>query len=230
MLIRMLANGLALGAVLSPLGAFAQSTPRTFQPEAMKFSEVVNGTATVVDYRGRRAVKLIPAPDAVGSDKGVFAIVTGTELTDGTIDVDVAGAPRADAAPDSRGFIGVSFHVEDHAKQSEVLYIRPTNGRSDDQLRRNHSVQYVSNPDYPWERLRKENPGVYESYADMEAGVWTHMRIVIAGKTARLFVNNASQPCLVVNDLKRGAVGGAIAFWAHASTDGYFGALKVRAN
>ena len=110
-----------------------------------------------------------------------------------------------------------------------MFYLRPTNGRADDQLRRNHAVQYVSEPEYPWHRLRQESPGVYESYADLEAGAWTTMRIEVAGRTARLYVNGASQPCLIVNDLKRGDVSGRIALWADVQTDAYFGPISVTA-
>jgi hypothetical protein len=61
----------------------------------------------------------------------------------------------------------------EHGARTESIYLRPTNGRADDQLRRNHSVQYDSVPDFPWFRLRKESPGVYESYTDLEAGEWS---------------------------------------------------------
>jgi len=81
--------------------------------------------------------------------------------------------------PDSRGFIGVSFRTGAHGTWSDVFYLRPTNGRADDQLRRNHAVQYVSDPEFSWSRLRQESPGVYESYVDLEPGAWTSMRIEV---------------------------------------------------
>ena len=88
-------------------------------------------------------------------------------------------------------------------------------------------MQYVSEPEFPWYRLRKEAPGVYESYADMEAGGWTRMKIVVAGTTARLYLNGAAQPALVVTDLKHGERPGQIALWAHVETDAYFGPVTV---
>lgn len=88
-------------------------------------------------------------------------------------------------------------------------------------------MQYVSAPDFPWNRLRQESPGVYESYADLEPAVWTAMRIVVSGTTARLYVNGAVQPCVIVNDLKHGDAAGRIALWAHVETDAYFGALTI---
>ncbi len=105
--------------------------------------------------------------------------------------------------------------------------MRPTNGRAADQLRRNHSVQYVSEPEFTWHRLRDEAPGKYESYADLDAGAWTKMKIVVSGTTARLYVNGAEQPCLVVNDLKHGGGAGRIALWAHVETDAHFGTITV---
>jgi hypothetical protein len=192
-----------------------------------EFVEVVNGRAETVTHRGARAVKLVPAPESAGRDEGVLALLAGPEFHDGTIQVDVAGAPRSDAPADSRGFIGVSFRTSEHGESSEVIYLRPTNGRADDQLRRNRSVQYASHPDFPWHRLRDEHPGVYESYVDLEPGAWTTMKIEVAGTTARLYVNGASQPCLVVQDLKRGDGAGRIALWAHVETDAYFGPVTV---
>ncbi len=61
----------------------------------------------------------------------------------------------------------------------------------------------------------------------MEAGAWTAMKIVVEGKTARLYVQGAAQPSLVVNDLKHGDGAGGIALWAHVQTDAYFTSLNV---
>ena len=101
----------------------------------------------------------------------------------------------------------------------DCFYLRPTNGRADDQLRRNHSAQYVSEPEYGWERLRTQSPGVYESYVDLETGAWTHVKIEVSGVRARLFVNGAAQPALIVNDLKRGVTSGAIGLWIGPGTE-----------
>jgi hypothetical protein len=188
--------------------------------------EVVNGKAEVTAYRGRQVLK-ITAPDHQPPDEIVMAIVTASDFKNGTIEVDVAGSPRPGAPDDSRGFIGIAFRLRDHGARFENIYLRPTNGRADDQLRRNHSVQYESIPDFPWFRLRKENPGAYESYVDLEAGAWTKMKIVVSGTTARLYVNGAEQPCLIVNDLKLGESHGQIALWAHWTTDAYFSNLTV---
>src|SRR5262249_56142566 len=105
--------------------------------------------------------------------ESMVAIDNGTDFKDGTVEVEVAGLPITAMDSTARGFVGVVFRVQEHGARAENIYLRPTNGRADDQLRRNHSVQYEAIPEFPWHRLRKESPGVYESYADLDAGAWT---------------------------------------------------------
>jgi len=187
--------------------------------------ELKNARAEAVRYRGSPAIKLTISGAPEDSDG--FAIIKGTHFHNGTIDVDVAGAPEKAAGAGARGFIGINFRRQAGGSHWENIYIRPTNGRAEDQLRRNHSTQYTSHPDWPWERLRKETPGVYESYADMAAGEWTHLRIVVHGVDASLYVGGAEQPCLLVHDLKLGDVEGSIALWIGPGTEGYFRNLKI---
>jgi hypothetical protein len=189
--------------------------------------EIVNGKAGMATYRGQKAVHLMPLAGHELTDGSVFAILKGTDFKDGAIEVDLAGAPRPGADPSMKGFIGIAFRVQSHAEVSEMFYLRPSNGRAPEQLTRNHSAQYVSDPDFTWQRLRTETPGKYESYVDLKPGVWTKIRIEVAGTKARLYVNGASQPCLVVNDLKRGDSRGQIALWSHETTEAYFANLKI---
>jgi hypothetical protein len=186
-----------------------------------------------VKYRGRDAVHLLDDQSAAHPDSVAhghdLAIMTGSDFADGVLEVDVVGTPRAGAKSDARGYIGLAFHVQPDMKRFEVIYIRPTNARSDDQLRRNHVTQYVSIPDYPFDRSRADHPGVYESYVDVEPGAWTRLRVVIRGASASLYVNNAAQPCLLINDLRLAGRHGAVALWVGDYTDGYFSNLLVRA-
>jgi hypothetical protein len=156
-------------------------------------------------------------------------LAKGVAFHNGTIELDVAGLPGSRASDTARGFVGVSFRIADNGRM-ETFYIRPTNGRSTDQLRRNHSVQYVSSPDWPWERLRKETPGVYESYADLEPGEWTHLKLVVKGTELSAYVGTATQPTLLVHDLKLGDVTGGVALWIGPGTDAYFKDLRVTAD
>jgi hypothetical protein len=218
----------AIAAVLLLVSGLAEgAAAATFRLDSVDGLEVIGGKAEVTTYGGRRAVRLAPVADHEGSDS-MLAILTPTDFKEGVIEAEVAGFPRAGAPSDSRGFIGIAFRVQPHGSRYECFYLRPTNGRADDQLRRNHSTQYTSEPDYPWYRLRKENPGVYESYVDLESGAWTRIKIVVAGSQARLYVNGADQPALVVNDLKLGETRGQVALWAHATTDAHFSNLTIK--
>jgi hypothetical protein len=175
-------------------------------------------------HRGRRAVRVVEPQTNAG---GGIAVIPDVDFHNGTIEAQLAGLPAQGAVEGSRGFIGIAFRVQRDPARHEAFYLRPTNGRADDQLRRNHSTQYVSSPDFPWDRLRKETPGVYESYVDLEPGAWTSIRIVVAGVKAQLYVHGAAQPTLLVNDLKLGDVSGGIALWIGQGTDAYFADLKV---
>lgn len=178
------------------------------------------------DYRGRPALKIVDSTGSESASPLIMLPVTG--FGNGTIEADVVGFPTAGAPADMRGFVGIAFRVQADPARHEVLFIRPTNARADDQLRRNHATQYMGMPDYPWFRLRKENPGVYESYADMVAGEWTRLRIEVEGAKARLFVNGATQPALIVNDLKLGSdTKGGVALWVGNWTEAYFTDVKV---
>jgi hypothetical protein len=174
-------------------------------------------------YQGKSAVRLDALPDASNGES--YAIVKGSRFRNGTIEVELAGKPAANAGPGARGFIGIAFRVQ--GNRYEYIYLRPTNGRADDQVRRNHSTQYGARPEFDFDRLRKESPEKYESYVDLEPGVWTTYRIVVDGTTARLFVHGTAQPCLVVNDMKLGDSEGAVALWVGPGTEGYFANLKI---
>ena len=207
------------------MAAFADA--RVFKLDRVSDLALVGARAEVVVYQGQRAVHLQSRMGQEADDDSMLAVVSGSDFKDGTIELDVAGAPIP-AVPNARGFIGVAFRVQAHPDSFECFYIRPTNARCDDQARRNHSVQYTCGPSYSWRRLRTESPETYETYADMEPGVWTHLKVEVAGTQARFYVNRATQPALIVNDLKLGDTHGAIALWSHTFTDGYFANLRVK--
>lgn len=208
---------LALAATL--LTAFAQAGP------AIADLEAVGVRIEAASHQGRAAIRLT---ESNANREGGLALVKGLTFRDGTIEVDVAGRRGPHAVPDDRGFIGIAFRVREGGGRYEYLYLRPDNGRASDQVRRNHSTQYAAHPDFGFDRLRKESPERYESYVDLESGAWTRMRIEVDGLTARLYVHDAPQPALVVNDLKLGAEGGGVALWIGPGTEGFFSNLRVR--
>lgn len=177
-------------------------------------------------HKGKDALALKIKGEPEG-DKTV-AILKNINFHNGTIEATVSGQPLANAGETARGFVGIAFRAASDASKMEVFYLRPTNGRANDQLRRNHSSQYISIPGYPWEKLRKETPGEYEAYVDLVPAEWTGIKIVVKDETARLYVNDASQPTLIVNDLKQGKdMRGSIGLWIGPGTLGHFTDIKV---
>ncbi|MBC7895298.1 MAG: hypothetical protein H7066_07780 [Cytophagaceae bacterium] len=226
---------LALLCLGAPVPSYGQGG-KVAVPIALDASTPIaltNARILWVEYRGRKALKLAPREGHErDQDQEMVAVLTGSDFRNGVIEVDVAGARRSgySTTGDStgfKGFIGISFRVR--GDSAERFYLRPENSRLNDQLFRNRSTQYEADPGFQWQRLRQERPGVYESYADLEPGGWTNMKIEVAGTKARLFVNGASQPSLVVNDLRLGEGGGKIALWARISSEAYFSNLRVAA-
>jgi len=76
--------------------------------------------------------------------------IPGIEFKNGVIELELAGERDPDADPNMRGFVGLAFRVDPENYYSyECFYLRPANGRANDQVRRNHSTHYISHPDYP---------------------------------------------------------------------------------
>ena len=183
-----------------------------------------NASIAQTTFKGRSAVQVIATADAANATS--YAVVKDASFRDGTIEVDLAGQPAKNSGEGARGFIGIAFRLQPDGKY-EYIYLRPTNGRADDQVRRNHSTQYSSHPDFSFAVSRQQAPEKYESYVDLQPGVWTKFKIEIDGAKARLYVHGAEQPCLIVNDMKLDPRAGGVALWVGPGTEGYFSNLKI---
>jgi hypothetical protein len=181
---------------------------------------------TLSDEAARR---LASTPGGQQAPLEQLASIEGLEFGNGIIEAEIAGAPAPKAPEGARGFVGIAFRLQSDMRTYDAFYLRPTNGRAEDQERRNHAVQYISHPDWPWARLRKETPSKYESYVDLRPGVWTRIKIEVRGDKARLYVHDLEQPTLIVNDVKSGAnAKGAVALWLDSGTVAHFRNLSVQ--
>ena len=214
---------LGVALIPGPSLAQAQKVPR----DPAHGLTPINVKTDQVTFKGQQAVRVTDTAPAGTGDEGRLAILTDPEFQSGTIEVDVAGEVGPGAAEGARGFVGIAFRVAPDGTRFECIYLRPTNGRADDQVRRNHSVQYISVPGFPWRRLRREFPDRYETYVDLAPGQWTKVKIEVRGDKARLYVHDAPQPTLLVNDLKQGQSKGAIALWVGPGTIAHFANLRV---
>ena len=218
------AAALGLFAVASAALAFQSQTISLDSPDQLK---PVNVKIESVIFKGRKALRVSDTAPAGLGDEGRLVVLSKTDFQDGIIEVDLAGEPGPNAGEGARGFVGVAFRVAPDQSRFECIYLRPTNGRADDQVRRNHSVQYISVPGFPWHKLRKEFPEKYETYVDLLPSEWTRVRIDVRGEKARLYVNGVEQPTLLVNDLKQGQSKGAIALWIGTGTVAHFANVRI---
>ena len=133
---------LALIAITTSVGTAQPSAGTTGELHLDNLSglQLQGVRADIVTYRGRRAVHLLEQPGVGTADwkapGEAMAIIIGSDFTDGVIEAELSGAPKAGAAEGSRGFVGVAFRVPPGGSSFECFYLRPTNGRAADQLRR----------------------------------------------------------------------------------------------
>lgn len=168
------------------------------------------------------------APEVVEVDEPTFVRLAPNDFHNGTLEVKLLSRLKPDAPDFARGFIGLTFRINEDNSKFEGVYIRPTNGRADDQIRRNHSVQYFSYPNHKFDTLRRMSPEKYETYADMGLNEWIDFKLVIRDQTVQLFLNGSKQPVLVVYDMKHGSLArGSIGCWVDVGTDGFFKDLRI---
>ena len=179
--------------------------------------KIANRSVTVVDAKGRRALKL-----SEGDGMGVVWL-DGYDFANGSIDVDLLGRSQ----PVQGSFPGIAFHVVD-VKAHEAVYFRPFNFRASSPERRSHAVQYVSHPKWTWQILRLEQPGKYETaiVPELDGDEWFHARLVVKQPDVSVFINGATTPGLVIKELG-GHRHGFVGLWVGEGSGGYFANLTV---
>lgn len=222
---------IAMATLLLPGATSAQA--RRFPLESLAGLGLHNVTAVPATLENKAGVRVTISTEAARQLSGMtpeqqnlfeqLAVIDGVDFSNGTIEAEIAGEPAPGAVGGARGFVGIAFRLQSDMRTYDALYLRPTNGRAEDQERRNHATQYISHPQWPWFRLRQETPGRYESYVDLQPGVWTKIKIEVRGDHARLYVNDDAQPVLIVNDVKSGASArGGVALWIGPGTIAHF--------
>jgi hypothetical protein len=176
-----------------------------------------------VKYLGRESVRVT----IEGEDRDGLALLPGTDFQDGTIEADIALKVTTPPGVRYPGFIGIAFRVRPDASHYELFYVRPGNSQAPDQAMRNHAIQYVSEPGFGWYRLRREWPWVYESHAELAMETWTKVRIEVAGRVAKLYLNGSDKPSLVVDGLKGEDLHGAVGLWGFTNEEAYFSNVRI---
>lgn len=220
-----------LGLLSMTFGGQAQ----TIHFEGMEF-EISHVKASIVLLNGEEVLRVERDLESLPFDfermsetvdEPTFLKLKGVNLENGSVEVKVLSRLLPTAPPFARGFIGLAYRIDEDNAAYESIYIRPTNGRADDQFRRNHTVQYYAYPDFKFDRLRAESKGEYETYADIGLDEWITVRIEFRDKSAKLFLNDQKSPAFIVQEMLGSTSSGTIGLWVDIGTEGFFKDLKV---
>lgn len=197
------------------------SQEKAIQPDLTQLIEgkgwrISNRAVTAVEEDGKKGVRF---DERLGD--GV-AWMEDIKFTNGTIECDIKGKDVF-----QRSFVGVAFRGVDE-KTQDVVYCRPFNFKAADSDRRSHAVQYVSHPVYTWSKLRAEHPGVYEKPVDPapDPNGWFHLRIVVSRPKVSVYINDAKEPSLVVQELSD-RTDGWVGLWVGNNSGGTFAGLRI---
>ncbi|AIM37028.1 hypothetical protein KO02_10225 [Sphingobacterium sp. ML3W] len=188
----------------------------------------VQTSMSIVHVKGKKAVRVVKSAAVKEDDEATYVKINDLNFKDGMIEVEVLSRLLPDAPSHARGFIGLAFRINEDNSKFESIYVRPTNSTANDQLRRNRSIQYFSYPNFKFTHARATAPGQYESYAPIALDEWIKLKIEVKGDKAKLFINGAKHPYLIVNDLKMGSdQSGSLGLFVDIGTEGFFRDLKV---
>jgi hypothetical protein len=201
--------------------------------------ELHNVTGSVVDFQGKKVLKIerdlkaLPFDEkkleTTVDDRHYARLVDIDDFENGTIEVKMYSqiqnpSPYAPAA----GFIGLYYRIAADDSAWESIYLRPKVGRINNQMARNHAVQYFSYPDFKFQTLRDKFPaGSYEGSAPVALNEWITMRLEINGETAEMFINNLKYSSFIVNKMLGKNKKGYVGLYVDIATTGYFKDLKV---
>lgn len=190
--------------------------------------KVVHTAIENVELDGEKTLRVVKAEKIMKFDENTYAKLVDSSFHNGIIEVKMLSR-LLDNAPDfARGFIGIAYRINDDDTKFESFYLRPTNGRTDDPIRKAHGCQYFSYPKYTFEYFRDNNIKGYEAPVDIGLNEWITLRAVIEGSRAEFYVNDDKEPTLVVNDMKHGANHtGAVGFFVDIGTEAFFKDLKI---
>jgi uncharacterized damage-inducible protein DinB len=201
--------------------------------------ELRNVTGSVIEFQGEKVLKIERDLKALPFDENRlestvddrhYARLTNLDFENGTIEVKMYSQlqdPVPNNYKSAQGFIGLYFRIDEKEEGFESIYLRPRVGRSENQLFRNHTVQYFSYPDNKFETLRKKALGKYEGSAPVGLNEWITMRIEVNGRKAEMFINDAKYSTFVVDSMLGKNAKGAVGLYVDIGTIGYFKDLKI---
>lgn len=175
-----------------------------------------------------KVLRVIKKDKQLSFDENTYAKLIDYSFHNGEIEVKLLSRLLPEAPDFARGFIGIAFRINEDDTQFESFYLRPTNGRTEDSIRKNRAVQYFSYPMYTFEFFRNHNIIEFEGPADIGLDEWITLKAVICDERAIFYLNHSDEPVLVVDKLKLGAKAkGSIGLFVDIGTEAFFKDIKV---
>jgi hypothetical protein len=201
--------------------------------------ELHNVTGSVVDFQGKKVLKIerdlkaLPFDEknleTTVDDRHYARLLDINDFENGTIEVKMYSQIQ-DPSPykPAAGFIGLYYRIAADDSAWESIYLRPKVGRINNQMARNHAVQYFAYPDFKFQTLRDKFPaGSYEGSAPVMLNEWITMRLEINGETAEMFINDLKYSSFIVNKMLGKSKKGYVGLYVDIATTGYFKDLKI---
>ena len=198
--IRAVTAGILLAGT-APTVAAAQTTNVPVSPDAWDATDSIRSES----YLGRLSLYI---------NRGV-ALVRGASMENGTLDLDLA-------ASDTTNFLGVVFRAAT-PRFSNVLFLRPGASGTEEAVQYGPAFNSVG---VAWQVYHGDGAN---AVADIPRNRWVHVRVELDGPVARLFVDTATAPTLVVPRLVTSG-GTGLGVWAGAFGRGaYFSDIHFAA-
>jgi hypothetical protein len=186
---------------LVPAGIRAQSGNVPLSPDAWTATDSVR----FLPYLGRPALYI---------NRGV-ALARGVQLENGTLELDVA-------ASDTTNFLGVAFRAAS-PRFSNIIFLRPGASGTEEAVQYGPAFNSVG---VAWQVYHGD--GV-NAVAELPRNRWMHVRVELEGPAARLYLDTATAPTLVVPRVVTSG-GEGLGVWAGAFGRGaYFSNIHYAA-
>lgn len=149
------------------------------------------------EYLGRQSLFL----------KEGIARLVDLEFLDGIIEYDVAFSS-------ARGFVGIVWRAED-SENYEEFYMRPHQSGNDDALQYTPVYKGMAG----WQLYAGEGR---TANARFSFDQWLHVKLVVAGAAAELYIGEGEEPAFYMHDLIRAVEAGGVGLKAGPFTSAHF--------
>lgn len=151
-----------------------------------------------------------------------MAILKDLDFEQGMIELEIKGENNP-----GKSFVGIAFNIQNDSTY-EAVYFRPFNFQSEEKIRREHSVQYISHPSYDWRHLRTNKEGQYEAEYLRKPSPedWFAVQVKIDEKRVYVYDKKTNTELLSVERLSP-QVSDRIGLWTGFNSKGEFRNLSI---